>query len=152
MPLEAAVSSRTPADTVCSAGTGVGESVGDGVGVGVDVSVFSCTGSVDEFIQGAGWPQPPQKLPVFPVLPQLEQSQEFDSAYTVNDKANRARRMKTVIAFLIKQCICLRPFLRQALLSHDTVPVLLYPFAACKYALEVIRSQVAENGEKRIGR
>ena len=133
-----------------SVGAGVG--VGVGEDVGVDVGVFSCTGSVDEFIQGAGWPQPPQKLPVFPVLPQLEQSQEYDSAYTVNDKANRARRMKTVIAFLIKQCICLRPFLRQALLSHDTVPDVLNPSAASELMLKVICSQAPEDGEKGIGR
>ena len=126
-------------------------SVGAGVGVSVGVGVFVCGGSVGEFIHGAGWPQPPQKLPVFPVLPQLEQSQEYDSAFTVYDKASRAKRINTDIAFLIKQCICLRPFLRQALLSHDTVPVLLYPSAACEYALEVICPQAPEDGEKGIG-
>ena len=144
MSLEAAVVSRTPADMVCCAGVGVGDAVGVGVGetvgvgvgeavgvgVGAGVGVFVSAGSVGDSIQGAACPQPPQKFPVFPVLPHFGQSQEDDSAETANDKASITKSRITEIAFLIKQCICAHPFL-------EWVP--LFPVRPCRAVLIAAR-------------
>ena len=83
-----------------SVGVGVGTGVGAGVTVGDGVIVSVCESSVKELIQGAGHPQPPQKFPVFPVLPHSWQSQEYDSADAANVKMNSTKSMTTDIVFL----------------------------------------------------